>query len=168
MSILRPLLRDDRGTASIEAAVMLPFFILCWAGLLYVYHGHEAKLAAGVDARHCAWAYSNGGCRVLPEGCRRLSTAEIEQDGQSGDWLAALDGIPVISGLAESIFGEVATVGHDITVDRPPLFGGGTVDASGTYTIMCNEERRDLGDVLQQTLCDQLETIGMDAGFMGC
>lgn len=161
---IRSLLGDDRGTASIEAAVMLPFFILCWAGLLYVYHGHGQKLDASVSARQCAWEYSNNGCRALPEGCRRLSTSEIEQDGMSGDWLAAVDNIPVIGGLAESIFGEVATVGYSSELTRPPMLGGGTVDASGNYTIMCNEEKRDIGDVLHDTLCDQ---IG-DVGFMGC
>ena len=157
--MLRALLRDERGTASIEAAVMLPFFIIAWAGLLYTYTGQDTLLKQRTLARHCAWAYSNSGCETLPPGCEAMGRTAMPSDG-APDWSS----VPVLGTFVPTFFGEMVTVGSSQELQRPPLFGGGTANATAPYSIMCNERYRSMGEILHDTMCDQLG----DPDFMGC
>lgn len=154
-AFIQRLLKHEAGTASIEAAVMLPFFIICWSGIVYMYTGQDNALEQRTNARHCAWAYSNNGCRSVPTGCTASAPTTL---GEDVPWADA----PIIGDMLGSVLGESTTVTAEEEYGRPPMLGGGTSRALGRYTIMCNTTGRDFGDVVHDTMCAQLSS------FPGC
>src|SRR3954467_2633041 len=66
---LRRARRCARGTASVEAAVALPFFVLVLSGIWFVRDRQLAIQSAENQARSCAWQYSANDCSEVPKGC---------------------------------------------------------------------------------------------------
>jgi len=155
----RGLFRDERGTASLEAALMLPVMAACWLGVLYRASTLDATIAAGVEARRTAWASSNVGCRG-----ESLSCAGSEDDDgfSSGGWLDGLSEVPIVGFLFGSILGYATTVHATRTVDRPPIFGGGEQELRYPYYVMCNEQKMDVDDVLFAAVCEQLPGVARE------
>lgn len=58
-----------RGVALVEAAVLLSFLTVVFAGAVYIGRRELAKQQALLTARSCAWRYAHGACRELPPGC---------------------------------------------------------------------------------------------------
>jgi hypothetical protein len=53
----------QRGTASVEAIIMLPFFIFMFASV-YLMHAHySGRQQAMLTARSCVWRFAANGCR---------------------------------------------------------------------------------------------------------
>jgi len=155
------LLRDQRGTASIEAAMMLPLMALCWVGLFFRLATIDATLVAATEARRAAWVSSNNACRGedTEYECDEEETAGGgggNEGGGGGGWLDALTDVPIIGGLFGSLLGYSMTAHAGQEVERPPLLGGGTVNAGYHYYIMCNEEPMSVDEMLIATLCGQL------------
>jgi len=148
--------RDQRGTASIEAAMMLPLMGLCWVALFFRLATIDGTLQSAVEARRTAWVSSNNGCRG--ENQEPACDAESGGGGDSGGggWLDSLQDVPIIGGLFGSLLGYSMTAHASRDVTKPVVLGGGTVAASYGYYIMCNEEPMDLDDLLIATICEQL------------
>lgn len=52
----------QRGTASVEVVMMLPFFFIVFFGIYWI-HGHYAgRQQAMLRARSCGWVYAAGAC----------------------------------------------------------------------------------------------------------
>ncbi|MDQ3031030.1 MAG: hypothetical protein M3Y87_01330 [Myxococcota bacterium] len=162
-SRMRQLLSDEKGTASIEAVIMLPFFIMVWGFLVFVMDVYRHKLDAGVRARDCGWSYAQTGCQTVPPSCTAEPADEIDVDGgeSSSEITGALAGaseIPVIGGMLEGalqgIFGEIRIARNDQEVQRPQVLGASTMQTSATFAIMCNERPRTVGEMALGIVCD--------------
>jgi Flp pilus assembly pilin Flp len=155
--------RDQRGTASIEAAMMLPLMGLCWVALFYRLATLDAILVSGVEARRMAWVTSNNACadggRTYE--CEGGSSASTTGGGSSGggDWLDQLTDAPIVGFLFGTLLGSSTTARVSREVDRPVVLGGGTIRAGYGYYIMCNEESMTVQDLLEATICEQVAGV---------
>lgn len=61
--------RRRRGAALVEAAILLPFLAIVFAGAVYIGRRELAKQQALLTARSCAWRYAESACTALPPGC---------------------------------------------------------------------------------------------------
>lgn len=61
--------RRRRGAALVEAAILLPFLTIVFAGAVYIGRRELAKQQALLTARSCAWRYAQSACTTLPPGC---------------------------------------------------------------------------------------------------
>jgi hypothetical protein len=148
--------RRRTGAASIEAVMLLPFFILIFACVLYLEDLWENKQIAMLGARRSAWNASLEGCPKKPgsENTNEFS-GEMGENGR----LDKLSGIPIVGNVIEGFFGKPSRSGASREVERPPLLGGGTVEIPGCYYLMCNEKDRKLGEVVTDTFRDASNDI---------
>jgi len=160
MRRLCSLLRDQRGTASIEAAVMLPIMAICWAGLFLQAAKLDGALDAAAEARNTAWTHSNAGCVG-----DSLDYVCDEESGGGAGWMSELASVPIVGGL----FGSFAGYGTDVAISRtygaPPLLGGGQRRFTYHYYIMCNERPMDVTDILKNAICEATHTFGLSLSF---
>ncbi len=75
--------RRRRGAALVEAAILLPFLTIVFAGAVYIGRRELGKQDALLTARSCAWRYAHAACTALPPGCpealfQRNASAEPE------------------------------------------------------------------------------------------
>jgi len=161
------LFRDQRGTASIEAAVMLPLMAICWIGLFFRFDSLDTTLDAANEARRAAWITSNAGCdgETVQYDCNDETGAE---GNGAGGWLDSIQKVPVVGWLFGSVFGYSTTahVSHDVQI--PSMFGGGTTPAGYSYYIMCNEKPMTVGDMLKATICEQLDDVPVIRKAVSC
>ena len=156
---------SQRGAASMEAVVAIPFLILVFAGILYVGNRAEAAQAARDRARSCAWLYSANGCREVPPSCQgvlstgtasrhddgelrstfeRTQQAARQQPDRNGepppDPKGALQKIVggIIGSVIEDLFGRTTSAHTERVVRRPKPLGGGKLAVEGDYHLACN------------------------------
>jgi hypothetical protein len=137
-----------RGAASVEAVVVLPFFVLLFISLFYVRDQVLTRQAAQERARTCAWLYSNNSCDKgqLPPECQDVvkdvplaaDAAKTVTDKLTGDGFFQ----DVVSGLIDSAletaFGSAFDVKVEREVARPAIYGGKTQAIVGEYHLACN------------------------------
>lgn len=144
---LRDLLRDTRGTATIETAIMIPVFILIWGAILYMAQGFEAAIDnASVDRQH-AWQHAMDGCRSrAPAG----TTFRDATDPPGGDLVGEVEGIidrairllPAIGDHWPGLeLKEVEATRRDRVV-KPFVLGEGQGEVRHRVVLMCNERRK--------------------------
>lgn len=162
MASFRRFLHDRRGTASLEAAVMLPLMALCWAGLFLRFQGIESALDAAVESRRDAWVFSAAGCEFDGDVPKGIAVNCLEN---GGGWMTAVSKIPLIGWLISTV------VGYDLTKTAtrdhvaPKLLGGGTSTIAYPYFLSCNEKERDAGYVLRAVICEQVSNMGLSLDF---
>jgi hypothetical protein len=162
----RSLLRDQRGTASIEAAVMLPVMAICWAGLMLRFDQIERFLHGATVARRDAWIFSNSGCEGDNPGRAEIAPECAGDDQSSGlSWAAGLQKIPVVGYLVDSIFGYRFTATGVEPYTEPPLFGGKSKSSRYSYHLTCNEASRDGKQILSQVLVQTVDSLGLGFGI---
>jgi Flp pilus assembly pilin Flp len=165
MDYLRRLVRDRRGTASIEAAILLPLMALCWTALFFRFQGIEQELDAAVEARKDAWVFSAQGCEKGPNDPDIPAGIAVNCNQDGPDWMSAVSKIPFVGWLISSIAGfeltKVAKREHPV----PNLLGGGTSHMAYPYALMCNEKDRDLDYILTSCICQQVSALGLSLNF---
>ena len=167
MNYLLRLVRDRRGTASVEAAVMLPLMALCWAALFFRFQDIEQELDIAVEARRDAWLFSARGCEVdhgdppAPPGIGM----ECNTKGDGQTWMNTLEHIPFVGFLVTSFTGfeltKVARGEHKI----PNMLGGGTSHLAYPYALMCNEKKREDDYLLTSCICQTVGSLGLSLDF---
>ena len=152
-----PLLADDRGTASVEAVVVLPIIAVCWAGIFFFYNGYQAKLSAAANARRAAWVVSIAAC----EGYDTDPNCGAENGEIKGGWMSELEKVPFIGTFIESVLGSSVVIDRRQTFEVPELVGGGAKEARYTYKIMCNLKETSVETIVTDTLCGMLHKVDM-------
>lgn len=171
------LLSDTRGLATVEAAVVLPVFIVIFCGLVVIHRLYDAKFSAMTEARECAWAYANGGCESAPENCRIEGARGVGLQGildgnaaaaaRFDDEMAsvgrrhgssvgsAAEAIGEVSQFATQIMGIgsgfTATASRDYGM--PSVYGGGSRSIAAGYASLCNEKPMDILDLTKRFYC---------------
>ncbi len=168
---MKRLLGDTRGAVMAEGVIVLPFFVILLASIIYFHRAYATKISVNSKARSCAWSYAIDGCRKssLPEGCpigeiggsrtlAKVFDVGIE-DGSNDDILRetsafgdALQGVNTVGltliGLDEGI---VAKPGESVAI--PSILGGGSRSISGNYSVMCNERKKKPSDIAVDAYC---------------
>lgn len=154
---------DQQGTASIEALIMLPFFIMVWGLLLFTVDVYKHKIDAGIRARDCGWTFAQTGCETVPASCQEEPGDPISTEDSvgSGELASSVDDLPidipiigdVLNGVVDTIFGELRRARHESTVQRPQVLGSTTVHTRGAFAIMCNERPRTIGEMATDMVC---------------
>lgn len=162
-SFVRRLLGDEEGTASIEAAIMIPFFIIVWGLLLFAVDVYKHKIDAGMRARDCGWAFAQTGCETLPPQCAEEPGDPVAVDGGegAGELESSMDELPldipvigdVLNGVIDTLFGELRVARNTQSVQRPQVLGATTVQTRGAFAIMCNERPRTVGEMALDMVC---------------
>lgn len=156
----------QRGAASVEAVVVIPFLIMVYFGVTLVYRRYDAQQRAWSDARGCAWLYSQQGCQgELPPECGAVTAgpAELPQntdldDAASTETVQAndekqqevVDAMNNILGEPRNtLFNEYVTVTGSVQFEAPAMFGSRR-QVSAQYFIACNLKEQTLGDIARQ------------------
>ncbi len=139
----------------VEAVVVLPVFIVIFAGTLYVRDRVLARQEAKTLARSCAWRYSMNGCASVPEGCDGIvgksssSSRDSEVDQQvrqrideaiGGDTQGVVATIvdPLLGPAIDAALGDSATATTSRDLERPGVLGGDIATVEGHYDLACN------------------------------
>jgi hypothetical protein len=152
-----------RGTASVEAVMLLPLLTILFAGVFYMSSLYNTRQQALVTVRGCAWAYSKracGGTTGLDERCvvgnvRTLDTGGAETlGGRIDSILSAAENIPVLGTLVEELFGRTFAMSVSTQVPSGPFRPGEPTGVRGGYYTLCNTEERTPGQVAIDIFCD--------------
>jgi hypothetical protein len=174
--------RRRRGTASVEVVMMLPFFILVFAGVYYMHGLYAGRQLAMSKARACGWAYAKAGCQgARPSECpgpeggdpggAAMEAGEAAGTGTAGQILGTIDDIPVIGDILvapfEMLFGKPLTTNARHTVNQPkPSYGPDKFTVGGHYFTLCNTVRKSWDRVATDIFCDFVKTL--PGGSMLC
>jgi hypothetical protein len=142
-----------RGAILVEAVVVLPIFIIIFAGIVFVGKFYDAKLSVMRASRQSAWTEAMANCGTAGDpGTTRaqpaddsLPTAENEDPPGGGQ----PDGVDLASALrivGDAPHKDIATAGYhgkkakterNVTADQP--LGAIEKSVSGQAHVMCNE-----------------------------
>ncbi len=167
--IPRTRLSRKRGTASVEAVILLPILILLFFGIVYVARVDNAKLSVLTQARGKAWPASMQACEgdavsanqehpevkgVNNEVNNALSQASQSTSGNVkspiGGFVGKLLDIPL-----KALFGQSVTTSAAQDVPRPAFLGGKETTVVGNYRLPCNIKPYTLWDTAK-SLWNQL------------
>lgn len=155
--MFRALLGDTRGAAFAEAVVLIPFFIIVWASILYVHDYYTQKILTAQRSRNCAWRYAVSGCRdsggctggtVINEGAGLVMT-----DLPGGDAVTRFASNRFASGVFELVLGRTAMARDSATVPMPRTLGTSGATARGRHSVMCNEVPRAPPNIVYPAYC---------------
>ncbi len=148
--------------AYVEAVIVVGFFVVIYASVLYATGQRESRHRALVTARSCAWRMADGGCGDIPPVCqasnlkrkppsaddqKHLSEAyRSEAAGDRGpgatDREKALDqgSEEMVNAKVDGLLFERVEASGKHTMRRPPLYGGGEVTIGASYSLPCNSK----------------------------
>lgn len=154
-----------RGTASIEALMVILVFVLLWIGVSYVGRLHHAKIASKAEARTCAWRIAESACRRIPPECNGVAGETSSSKGSDaleeitkGDSLGGkiADAFEeVLTNQIEGLFADRVEASSSEGVKRPPIVGKGVVEVRGAISLPCNTKELSVEDVAKD-VWDQL------------
>jgi len=181
------LLDDRRGSASVEIVVMLPLFIVLFAGVYHLHSAGSAALVAAEAARGCAWQFAVTGCEDAKrlELCQGASAAkgndvksESDARSEAGDETASeleesesvldkIEDIPILGELVTMLFGEGAVAAAERKV--PGFMRSEDVTMARAYYIVCNTVSKSWSDLMKDQVCAVMtDNLGMDGKVLGC
>lgn len=176
-----------RGSASVEIVVMLPVFVILFAGVYHLHASGSAALVAAERARGCAWQYAVNGCESVAKAelCRDAqaakgddvkaeSDARTEGSDETSEELARnesvfdrIEDIPVLGALVRTLFGEGAVA---VARTAAPRFMQRESDSmEKTYYIVCNTVSKGWGDLIRDQVCGVVQgQLGLEGRVLGC
>jgi hypothetical protein len=160
----------SRGVASVEAVLVLPLFVIFFVSLFYVRDLVVARQSAEAKTRTCVWLYSNENCDRVPPGCEQtllaLRAAAEKVDGRIESALSGASIWPIsiiVSNILEPVlraaFGKAVAANTPLTYQRPPLYGGDTGVATGSYYLACNITPKTERDIVKEAWDDILDAL---------
>ena len=137
----------QRGAASTEALILLPFFFIVWGALFFSHRLHEKRVVVNEVARTCAWARMSGGCtEPLSPRCNFTAGPQLSNDDLQGSRAALInydtrtdEFVIDFSGMFGPYFRPVFGAETDGTVAKPRTIGGGEMGVRTEFSEMCNE-----------------------------
>lgn len=145
---MRCAARRQRGTASTEALILLPFFFIVWGCLFFTHSRLEQKVVVNEIARTCAWERMSSSCLAPPSprcsfgaGQQQLSDADLE--GASASMANLQTRLLAFTFDLRDMFGPVFrpifSTAREGQVNRPRSLGGGQIPLQASFSEMCNE-----------------------------
>ena len=157
--------RARRGTATVEAVLLLPVLTVVLCGLWFVHARADAHQRARALARRCAWAHAVAGCGERPDGCDDTrhgvtaatpSAADTTVDDTAHDVRADVENDPLLSDVRllgtalDNLWGTATQFTTDIDVAR----AGFTATATGHVYLLCNARPTTPWDAVRDTFCE--------------
>ena len=136
----RELLRDVRGSATSEAVIMLPFFVIVWGCVIFVSHKYERAVEVQAISRQCAWRYAKDNCTGdtrcdLAEGADMADTSMAQANGYDAEGeisgASSSGGWGMIGTVVDLLSGKEYTATYRGSVDKPEVIGGGSATLVG-------------------------------------
>jgi hypothetical protein len=159
---LRKLLRDQRGTSTFEATLVLPVMAICWAGAWFQFKMIDSSMIAVERARHAAWMMTTENC----DSVAHYDSATGGANDPPLQWLEQICKVPVLGEIVGSLFGYSFTAeGKSDPYARIALLGGGERQARVPYFIMCNEKHMGLDEVLRNVMCKEMKKLNLNFDF---
>jgi len=155
------LLRDDQGTALVEALISLPVFAAALAGVVAFNGMYSAKLEAKSRARRMAWLQADSGeCPV--QSCQDGECGRVESEIRAG----GLDGLLSVQDGQFSLESFTGNPGHFLLGQAtngvglaeslmPSVVSSGPTSQRGVTTLLCNTTARytDTGGSVLEHAC---------------
>lgn len=146
---LARMLRNEKGTALLEALISLPVFAAVLAGTMALHGVYSAKLEAKARARRVAWLQADSG-ECPPRTCTSAECAPIEEEIRTSGLDALLsvrDGrfslVSLLGDIGRYLLGR-ATVGVGLAEASIPMsVGSGSTLQQGLTVLLCNTTSRD-------------------------
>lgn len=135
-----------RGAALVEALVVIPFFILTLAAMIFAGAVYSTKLRAMREAKSRAWSYAMSNCGEAGNGtigdARNWNGSTASYDGNPTAGVPmngsnAAQGAQGTSLLSKDVNAAVATVEYSTRSDVQ--IGGHEVRPKATERVVCNE-----------------------------
>jgi hypothetical protein len=132
--------RARRGAAMTEAVVAIPFFILAFAGIVFIGDFYKEKLRTLRESRSRAWTHASNGCSDnAAETDPNAPTTVPPGQNNPGQ------GAPGSSVLTQGYDESHATVTGSATASN--ILGGTTKNVKSESFVTCNEQPHD-GDIV--------------------
>lgn len=161
------LLKDEKGTAMVEALISLPVFVAVLVGVVALNGIYSAKLEAKARARRMAWLQADSGeCPVQSCSSGDCGRAEGEiRTGGLDELLIVQDGRFSLGSFLDDVgrylLGK-ATNGIGLAdALMPAMLGSGLTSQHGVTTLLCNTTPRHTdpgGSVLEHACRTGLRT----------
>jgi TadE-like protein len=147
---------SSRGAALTEAAVVIPFLLLMFAGIMYVGKMYETKMLVMKTTKQAAWAYAMCNCGEKGDPtnnvCRASDSITGGKGGSSSGTPSGFDSGTVSKG-GSGPGADVATKGFGSSsaqwsqpVVSDVFMGSTTKNMKSQTVVMCNEAPHD-GDL---------------------
>lgn len=131
----------------VEAVVAIPFFIIIFAGMVFMLHVYTGKARTMRQAKHAAWSYSMNYCSgSVPNAGTTTGNAELESGledhgaGAGADFspLDKFRSMPEVQSFSKSGNSAVGTVSGKAEASK--VLGGYTQKLDSSVRVVCNEE----------------------------
>jgi len=140
---LRELLRETAGSATAEAVIMIPFFIIVWGCIIFVGQRYEKAIDVAAADRATAWNHVMSNCNGGV-----ASGTEVSDASGWFDMLEAIDGavstiidnLPIVGDFWPGLIPEEKQFVRRGSVEAPEVIGGGSRRVGATIVLMCNED----------------------------
>jgi Flp pilus assembly protein TadG len=137
----------QRGAASVEALLLVPFFFIVWGCVFFVHRTFDRKLVVSEAARSCAWERMTSGCNAPASAGCQLAAAPTPSDEQLEGSRASIVQIETLfqrftvdfRARFGPAFRPLFAAAGEVRVARPASIGGGQVAVGTTLSAMCNE-----------------------------
>jgi hypothetical protein len=136
-------LRDERGHATSEAVIMLPFFIMVWGCIIWASQSFENEIDLAAKTREHTWQHAMNDCRGATGADTQVT--DYSGGGISGGIESVFSLIDQVAGLFAVMedwpgltFDEHQYVREDV-VTAPNVAGGNNRETYYRTVLMCNE-----------------------------
>lgn len=149
--------RRARGAALVEAAVVIPFFIVIFIALVFFSRLYIEKMRTMSDAKQIAWTYAMNNCEGQPPEIQKTEE-DLPKDNQPSEGSTGVDsenakyanGFPGSDTVSKGSNMATATIqGQVTTTDRSKIGTGSsaiTKQVSSKAWVTCNETPVDIGE----------------------
>lgn len=124
-----------RGAAMVESLVAFPFFIIVFAGTIFVGQLYKSKLYTIRKAKEVAWAHAMGNC----EGSSLASTSVAHEDLDQGAEATKTQGAPGTDIFTTRLL-KKASYKVEAEAKADEVIGGFSQKLKTKTTVMCNEK----------------------------
>jgi hypothetical protein len=130
-------LPDDRGAVMAEAAIVIPFLLIIWFGLVALVQLYAARLRVQIEAGAKSMAMAEGGdCGDADVSLGDLSQTEGAESGfasETGSMVEEIAGCQPFAWAHSNVVAEAAVSGLP-----QRIVAGGEASVRGARSLMCN------------------------------
>lgn len=158
-----PRAARQRGTASLEAIIIITFFTLVWTGVDFMHEVANVSLTTKAHARFCAFAATTNSCEEMPPSCQGEAQGgpQSEAEAESAKVLDETADKAEDSKYTEAPLNEMKEsfefglfqrieASMPASVDTPQMLGGQTTDLSQSFSLPCNPKPATFGEKVKE------------------
>lgn len=166
------IVTSQRGTASIEALLVITSFVLLWAGVQHLGRMSVLEQQARSEARSCAFLMASQSCQEVPAHCTGETheaapseEAQTLRDATKRGTEEAEDAEPIQETLDAQVdagFFRRARASAGSRLRRPLQLGEEEVRIAEDFSLPCDPKPGTLGDRLKDTFREMFDQMKSD------